>query len=408
MSTDIRDIVVIGGGLAAGKAAEAVRAEGFDGRLTVVTEEPERPYERPPLSKGFLLGRTPRDEVYVHAPDFYAERDVDVHLGDPVARIDRDAGEAVTAAGRTLRFDRLLLATGSVPRTLGLTDKSLDGVVTLRTLRDSADLAERLGRVGHVTVIGAGWIGCEVAAAARTLGVEVTMVDPLPLPLVRVLGPEVGSVFADLHRDHGVDLRLGVGVDDVNGSQAVEQVTLGDGSTVATELVVVGVGVAPRTELAEGAGLATDDGVVVDETLVTADPRIFAAGDVANAWHPSLRRRLRVEHWANALNQGSAAGRNLLGRGEAYDRLPYFFSDQYDLGLEYSGHATESAEVVFRGTPATREFIAFWVDAGRVVAAMNVNVWDVVDDLQGLIRSGATVSSERLADPDIALSALAD
>jgi 3-phenylpropionate/trans-cinnamate dioxygenase ferredoxin reductase component len=245
-----------------------------------------------------------------------------------------------------------------------------------------------------------------VAAAARTFGADVTMVDPLDVPLARVLGPRVGRVFADLHHDHGVDLRLGVGISGVRGTGTVEQVVLDDSSTQDTELVVIGVGVVPRVELAEQAGLDIDDGVLVDPTLTTTDPRILAAGDIANAWHPWLDRRVRVEHWANALNQGTTAGRNLLGAGEPYDRLPYFFSDQYDLGMEYSGLADPADDVVFRGSLDTREFIAFWLRDQRVVAGMNVNVWDVVEDIQALIRAGGAVDPDALADPDVPLTDL--
>jgi 3-phenylpropionate/trans-cinnamate dioxygenase ferredoxin reductase subunit len=218
-----------------------------------------------------------------------------------------------------------------------------------------------------------------------------------------VLGREIGLVFRDLHADNGVDLRLGVGVSAASGAGRVEQVTLTDGTVIATELVVVGVGVVPRTELVGGAGLALDDGLVVDQTLTTSDPRILAAGDVANAWHPLLQRQLRVEHWANARNQGATAGRSLLGAGEAYQRLPYFFSDPYDLGMEHCGHADSGDDVVIRGSVASREFIAFWLRDHHVIAGMNVNVWDVVDDIRSLIRSGVRVDPARLTDPEIAL-----
>lgn len=403
----IRDIVIVGGGLAAAKAAETVRTEGFDGTVTILAEEAERPYERPPLSKGYLLDETTGHEPYAHPPGFYAEHDIDLRVNDAAVEIDRAAGKVTTRAGARFGFDRLLVATGAAPRHPSFTDGPLDGLTVLRTLADSRELADRLRTADHLTVVGGGWIGCEVAAAARLLGTEVTLVDPGEVPLARVLGVEAGRVFADLHAEHGVDLRTGVGVAAVDGGDAVERVTLTDDTVIDTELVVVGIGVTPRTELAEHAGLRLDDGIVVDETLASSDPRILAAGDVARAWHPTLGAHLRVEHWANALNQGVVAGRNLLGAGASYDRLPYFFTDQYDLGMEYSGHAPRWDQVVFRGSRERREFVAFWLDAGRVVAGMNVNVWDVVDDIQRLIRSRQPIDPSRLADPDVPLARVA-
>ncbi len=407
MNDQIRNVVIVGGGLAGAKAAETARAEGFDGAITIVDDEPHRPYERPPLSKGFLAGEMPEEDVYVNPAEAYDDLDIALPLNDPVTTIDRDQRTVITAGGRRLDYDRLLLATGASARRFPLGDGDLDGILTLRTLDDSRHLGDRLRSVEHVTVVGAGWIGCEVAAAARTLGVEVTIADPLDVPLQRVLGARVGGVFRDLHADHGVDLQLGVGVSGVFGASRVEQVTLTDGTTVDTELVVVGIGAVPRTDLAADAGLKVDDGVVVDETLTTSDPAIFAAGDVARAWHPALGTHLRVEHWANALNQGKTAGRNLTGAAETYDRLPYFYSDQYDLGMEYVGHAPDTDRVVIRGDTDHRQFIAFWLDDhDRVAAAMNVNIWDVVDDLKAIIRADQQVARDRLEDPDVLLADL--
>jgi 3-phenylpropionate/trans-cinnamate dioxygenase ferredoxin reductase component len=407
MGDDIQRIVIVGGGLAAAKAVETVRDAGFDGALTLITEEPERPYERPPLSKGVLIGEQPVAEVYVHEPDFYRDHDIDVVVDDAAVEVDRGAARVTTASGRRLAFDRLLLATGARPRTLPLGDGDLDGITTLRTLADSRRLSDELSRAEHVTVVGAGWIGCEVAAAARTRGVAVSMVDPLSVPLERVLGREVGAIFGQLHADHGVDLRLGVGVSGASGGDRVEQVRLTDGTTIDTDLVVVGIGVVPRTELAEMAGLDVADGIVVDETLASSDPRILAAGDVAETWHPVFERHVRVEHWANALNQGTTAGRNLLGAAQVYDRLPYFYTDQYDLGMEYVGDAPDWDRVVLRGDPSTREFLAFWLRDRRVVAAMNVNIWDVTDGFKALITSQRQVEPAVLADPAGRLQAVA-
>jgi 3-phenylpropionate/trans-cinnamate dioxygenase ferredoxin reductase subunit len=407
MDDRINSIVLVGGGLAAATAAQTLRERGFAGQLTLVGDEPHLPYERPPLSKQVLAGTEPVETTHVRAASFYTDHGIELLTGDAVTEVDRAAGKLTTDSGRTLPFDRLLLATGASPRRLPLGEGDLDGILTLRTIDDAQRLHDELRAAEHVTIVGAGWIGCEVAAAARGQDTAVTLVDPLDAPLQRVVGPDVGAVFAGLHHDHGVDLRLGVGVSGARGGARVEQVTLTDGTTVDTGLVVVGIGVVPRTRLAERAGLRVDDGIVVDATLATEDPRIFAAGDVARAFHPGYGRDLRVEHWANALNQGRTAAANLLGDREAYDRLPYFFSDQYDLGLEYVGHADEDAEVVFRGDPGTREFVAFWVARDRVVAAMNVNVWDVVDDLKRVIAAGSAVDLAGLADPAVALADLA-
>ena len=401
---DINDIVVIGGGLAAAKAVEAVREEGFEGRVTVLADEPIRPYERPPLSKGYLVGDAEESTIYVHDDAFYTSHDIDLQLGTAATQIDREASEVLAADGTRHRYDALLIATGAEPRTLPGQD--MDGVYALRSKADSDALSAALQTARRATVIGAGWIGSEVASAARRLNTAVTIIEPLDVPLQRVLGPQVGAVFADLHRDNGVDLRTGVGLSSLRGSGAVEAVALTDGTTLETDLVIVGIGVVPRTSLAEEAGLAVDNGILTDATLRTEDPKIFAAGDVARAEHPLYGTRIRVEHWANALNQGATAGRNLLGKGEIYDRLPYFYSDQYDVGLEYVGYATQWDDVVFRGNVSKREFIAFWVRNQHVVAAMNCNIWDVVDDLKALIAADKPVDLDALADAATPLGSL--
>jgi 3-phenylpropionate/trans-cinnamate dioxygenase ferredoxin reductase component len=398
--------VIVGAGLAGAKAAEALREEGFDGRVVLVGAEPERPYERPPLSKDYLRGESPREKAYVHPAAFYAEQDIELRLGTAVEAIDPGAHELVLGAER-LRYDRLLLATGAEPRRLVIAGGDLDGVHLLRTFADADALRARLDAGGRVVVVGAGWIGSEVAASARQKGLEVTLVDPLSVPLERVLGAEVGAVYRDLHRERGVDLRLGTGVAAFEGDGRVERVRTSDGGAIDCDLVVVGVGVAPRVGLAQEAGLAVGDGILVDAGLRTSAADVFAAGDVAGAEHPLLGRRIRVEHWANAIDQGAAAGRAMLGRDVAYDRVPYFFSDQYDVGMEYAGHALGWDRVVFRGDPAGREFIAFWLADGRVVAGMNVNVWDVNEQIQELVRSRRRVDPARLADADAALGELA-
>ncbi len=399
--------VIAGASLAGAKAAETLRDEGFDGRVVLVGTEQERPYERPPLSKEYLRGEAGRDKVYVHGEGYYAEHDIDVRLGRTVTRIDTPAKHVTLDDGEQVPYDRLLIATGSEPRRLSIPGADLDGVHYLRTVGDSDAIRERLDRGGSVVVVGAGWIGSEVAASARQRGLDVTIVEPASLPLERVLGPELGAVYRDVHADHGVRLLLETGVEAFEGSEAVERVRTSDGTEVGCDFVVVGIGAEPRSQLAADAGLAVDDGILVDERLQTIVPGVFAAGDAANAWHPFYRERIRVEHWANALNQGPAAARSMLGGTDPYDTLPYFYSDQYDVGMEYAGHARTWDRVVFRGDPATREFIAFWIVEDRVVAGMNVNVWDVIDDIQGLIRARVAVDDRRLADPDVPIASLA-
>jgi 3-phenylpropionate/trans-cinnamate dioxygenase ferredoxin reductase component len=409
MATD-ETHVIVGASLAGARAAGALREEGFDGRIVLLGAEEHRPYERPPLSKAYLAGAADRDTVFVHPAEWYDERRIDLRLGVAATGLDRTAHEVVLADGSRLPYTKLLLTVGSSPRRLGVPGGDLDGVHYLRTLDDSDRLRTLVGSATRVAVIGAGWIGLEVAAVARAAGVEVTVLETAPLPLLRVLGPEIAQVFADLHREHGVDLRLGVEVAEIvdDGGRACG-VRLADGSVVEADGVVVGIGVVPNTGLARAAGLEVDDGISVDRRLRTTDPDIYAAGDVANAFHPHFGRHLRVEHWANALNGGPAAARSMLGSDHEYGRLPYFFTDQYDLGMEYTGHAAPDGydQVVVRGDLDTREFVAFWLAGGQVQAGMNVNVWDVTEDIGRLIRSREVVDRARLADPAVPLAELA-
>jgi 3-phenylpropionate/trans-cinnamate dioxygenase ferredoxin reductase component len=404
--TNDRTFVIVGASLAGAKAAETLRTEGFDGRVVLIGSEDERPYERPPLSKDYARGEVARETVYVHPEGFYAAHDIELRLGRTAVSLDTAARELALDDGERLRYDRLLLSTGAEPRRLAIPGGELDGVLYLRSVADCDALRDRLDRGGAVVVIGAGWIGAEVAASARQRGLEVTVIDPLTVPLERVLGTEVGAVYRDIHRDHGVQMLMGTGVEGFEGGTAVERVCTTDGRKLECDFVVVGVGVQPRTALAAQAGLAVDNGILVDEHLEASAPGVFAAGDAANAYHPFYGERIRVEHWANALHQGPVAARAMLGGPDVYDRLPYFFSDQYDVGMEYAGFARSWDRVVFRGDPATREFIAFWLVEDRVVAGMNVNVWDVTDAIQHLIREGVAVDDRRLADPDVSLEDL--
>lgn len=411
--------VIVGGGLAGAKAAETLRTEGFTGRVILICDERDHPYERPALSKGYLLGKEERDSVFVHEPAWYAQNDIELHLGQTVDAIDRTAKTVRFGEdGTVVRYDKLLLATGSEPRRLDIPGTDLAGVHHLRRLAHSERLRgvlQSLGRDnGHLVVAGAGWIGLEVAAAAREYGAEVTVVEPEPTPLHGVLGPELGALFAELHQDHGVRFRFGVRLTEIVGQDGmVLAARTDDGEEHPAHDVLAAIGAAPRIGLAEAAGLATADrahggGIVVDERLCTSDPDIYATGDVAAFPHALFDTRVRVEHWANALNGGPAAAKAMLGRPTTYDRVPYFFSDQYDLGMEYSGWAPPGTydQVVIRGDAGKREFIAFWLAEGRVLAGMNVNVWDVTEPIQNLIRSRAPLDADALADPHVPLDRL--
>jgi 3-phenylpropionate/trans-cinnamate dioxygenase ferredoxin reductase subunit len=404
--------VIIGASLAGARAAEALRDAGFTGLVVLIGAESEHPYERPPLSKGYLMGKDAREKIYVHSPEWYAENNIDLLLGVRAIAIDPAAHEVVLSDGGRVAYAKLLLTTGASARTLSLPGSDLQGVLYLRTARDSDRIKETFETASRVAIIGAGWIGLETAAAAREAGVEVTVLESAELPLLRVLGPEVAQVFADLHREKGVDLRLGVQVDELTGSEgAVDGVLLADGTRIEADAVIVGVGATPNTALAEAAGLEVNNGVRVDARLRTSAPDVYAAGDVANAFHPLLGKHIRVEHWANAQNQPRTAARSMLGDVEAvYDRVPYFYTDQFDLGMEYSGYVESGGydRVVFRGDPSTREFIAFWLAAdGRLLAGMNVNVWDVNDQVQSLIRAATPLDPARLADPAVPLEEVA-
>jgi NADPH-dependent 2,4-dienoyl-CoA reductase/sulfur reductase-like enzyme len=396
--------VIAGASLAGAKAAETLRDEGFDGDVVLLGAETELPYERPPLSKGFLLGHDDRDSFTVHPLDWYPEHHVDLRLGTTVTAIDRAGSAVATSDGGTVPYDKLLLATGASPRRLTFPGSDRDEVLYLRTVADSERLRAAFQGAPRVVVAGAGWIGLETTAAARSFGCPVTVLEPQPGALHDQLGPELGAVFTGLHRAHDVDFRF--------GERAVEfrpgLVITSAGAEIPADLLVVGIGAAPNDQLAAAAGLETGNGVLTDEALRTSDENIFAAGDVANSFHPLLGQRVRVEHWANALNGGPAAARSMLGQPVVYDPVPYFYSDQYDLGMECAGLPSPGRydQVLFRGDRDSLEFIAFWLKAGAVIAGMNVNVWDVNDDIQSLIRSARQVDPTRLTNPEIPLPEL--
>jgi NADPH-dependent 2,4-dienoyl-CoA reductase/sulfur reductase-like enzyme len=399
--------IIIGGGLAGVSAAEALRSEGFEGRIRLFAGEAHAPYIRPPLSKEYLKGDAERDSIFVQKPEWYADQRVELEQGVSVRSIDTDAHTVTLADDRTESYDRLLLATGASSRHLAIDGANLDGVHYLRTVEDSERLREEIASGGkRVVIVGSGWIGLEVAAAARGYGNEVTVIGREELPLDNVLGTELGEVFAALHTANGVRLLGGASTRGFDGEDGRVTAVVTGSETIAADVVVIGVGAVPNVQLAKDAALTVDNGVLTDEALRASAADVFAAGDVANAYHPVADAHLRNEHWANAIAQGKAAAKSMLGQSVVFDEIPYFYTDQFDLGMEYSGYPTltRDATVVLRGDVGKREFIAFWVFEGRVVAGMNVNVWDVNDDVQALIRSARTVDAARLADPTVPLA----
>ncbi|WP_203705524.1 NAD(P)/FAD-dependent oxidoreductase [Asanoa iriomotensis] len=416
MTTD-RVFVIVGASLAGARAAQTLREEGFDGRVVLIGAEPHRPYERPALSKGYLLGKDERQKAFANEDDFYAAQGIELRLGTRVTSVDPAAHQVTLDDAETLGYDKLLLATGSSPRTLDLPGGEGPRIHHLRTIDESEALAATLRAGDPVVVIGAGWIGLEVAAAARGFGCDVTVVETDRAPLRQVLGDEVAGVFRALHEAHGVDFRFGTQARELGGiGDRVTHAVLDDNTEVPASAALIAVGITPNVELARAAGLPVDDGVVTDAALRTSDTDVYACGDVASSYHPLFHQHIRVEHWANALNGGPAAARSMLGQDVSYDRLPYFFTDQYDLGMELAGWFPRGGydRVVFRGDPSivdgkAPEFIAFWTRHGHVLAGMNVNVWDVQDDIQKLVRAGYTgkdVDLDRLADPSVPLDTL--
>lgn len=399
-------VLIAGGGLAGASAAFALRKRGFGGRVTIVSDESRPPYERPPLSKTYLRGETPLDEAFVRPLAKYAAQGVELLSGRRAVGLDGAARRLTLDDGTALPYDALLLATGSDPRRLEVPGADLPGVHYLRRA-DNADAIRAAAAAGRaVAVVGGGWIGSEVAASLRQIGQDVTLITSSGRPLERVLGPEVADIYATLHLEHGVRLLAGHVVA-VEGTDWVTGLALADGQHLAADLVVLGVGAAPRLELARQAQLElVEGGVRVDADLRTSVPNIYAAGDIAAVWSPRYDRYLRVEHWDNAKRQGTAVAADIIGEGEAYTRTPYFYSDQFELGMEYRGFASAWDRVVIRGDVAKREFLAFWLDDGVVQAAMNANVWDSAKELGRLVGSREPVDAERLADPSFPLADL--
>jgi NADPH-dependent 2,4-dienoyl-CoA reductase/sulfur reductase-like enzyme len=406
-----RNVVIVGGGLAGAKTAEALRDKGYTGSITLLADEHQLPYERPPLSKEYLAGKAEFEKAVVHPEEWYGEKSVDLRRGVSAVAVHRDEREVELADGSRIPYDALVLATGSQPRMVRLPGADADGVLVLRNREHSDAIRAAFGAGKKLAVVGGGWIGLEVTAAARDAGTEVTVLEMAELPLLAVLGPEMATVFADLHRDRGVDLRVGVSIAEITVADGrATGVRLEDGTTIDADAVVVGVGARPRTELAESAGLEVDNGVLVDGSFRSSDPAIFAIGDIANHDHPVLGRRVRVEHWAAARYQPATAAAAVLGGDDVFSELPYFYSDQYDLGMEYVGLAMpgEYARVVTRGDVGKREFVAFWLDGDdHILASMNVNVWDIPDQVKPLIAGKVVVDPDKLADPDVPLGEVA-
>lgn len=406
----IERVVIVGGGLAGAKTAEALRDQGFGGDVVLLAAERHLPYDRPPLSKDYLAGSQSFEDGFIEPEDWYGEQRIDLRLGVHATEIDREAHQVRLDDGSTVGYDKLVLATGSTPRTLSLPGADATGVHVLRTREDADAIKAEFGEGRRLAVIGGGWIGLEIAATARNAGTDVTVLESSELPLLAVLGPEIARVFADMHREHGVDLRTEVKVEEITTKNGhASGVRLADGTTVEADSVVIGVGAAPALSLAEAAGLDIDNGVLVDASLRTSDPDVYAVGDIAHHDHPVLGHRIRVEHWNTAATQPASAVAALLGGDARYEELPYFFSDQYDLGMEYVGHAPGGsyAKVVVRGDLATREFVAHWVgEDGRVLAVMNVNIWDVPEQVRELIASGRAVDADKLTDPEVDYASL--
>jgi NADPH-dependent 2,4-dienoyl-CoA reductase/sulfur reductase-like enzyme len=408
--TNSNTFVIVGAALAGVSAAEELRKQGFDGRIVMFGREARHPYIRPPLSKDFLVGKEEADKAFVHPESWYDENSIELELGAEVTSINRYE-HTVTVRGEQVEYAKLLIATGSTPRQLQVLGATIPGIHYLRSLTDATALRAALRDGGkNVAIIGSGWIGMEVAATARELGNDVRVILNSEIPLTKAIGGELGQFFADVQAEHGVIFDRSTTVEEI--VQTVEGVVggvrVGERSVLAADLVVVAIGAAPAVELAVAAGLEVDNGILVDASLRTSDPDIFAAGDVANAFHPTIGERIRSEHWANALNQGPAAARAMLGQDVSYDEIPYAYSDQFEIGMEFSGYPPliGDATLVYRGNRDKREFIAFWMLGGRVVAGMNVNVWGVNDDVQGVIRRGNIVDVAALADPDVPLKSL--
>jgi len=399
-----RVFVVVGANLCGGTVVQTLRQEGFDGRVVLVGEEPELPYERPPLSKEYLRGEQPLDRLFLQPPSWYEQNDVEARLGIRATGVEAAARAVELSDGERLDCDALLLATGGRPRRLP--GEPLERVLYLRAIGDADRIRSQLVAGRRVVVVGAGFIGAEVAASARALGVEVTCLEMLEVPLERALGQEIGRIYAEIHREHGVDLRTGEGVDSIEKTNGGVLVRTTQGAEIEGDAVVVGVGIMPNVELGESAGLKIDNGIVVDEFCRTSVDGIYAAGDVANHFCPVFGRHIRVEHFDNAIKHGSAAAHSMMGGTEAYDDPHWFWSDQFEHNLQYAGYAAEWDELVIRGSTEDRSFVAFYLKDGVVLAALGLNRGKEVRRSMKLIRERAKPDPKLLRDDDVDLRKL--
>lgn len=398
--------VILGAGQTGGTAALELRRLGFAGSIELIGRENHAPYERPPLSKSYLAGEPYSSHDLLPHDDWYDEQDVSLRRGVNATEIDRSESHVVLGDGTRLGYDKLLITTGSQPRRLAVADDVRERVYYLRTLEDSRSIGAQLHAGARVTIIGGGWIGLEVAAVASESGCQVTVVDPHEVSLQPTLGTAVGGFFAGVHREHGVEFRFGRRLADINEVAGAAKVTLDDGTSLEADCVVVGIGAIPETGLVDSELLAADGGIRVDTQMCTDDPHVFAAGDVASVANPFYEVPLRSEHWANALMGGQIAAKSMLGLESEFDPVPFFFTDQYDLYMEYAGWVDRGQveDVVIRGDLTTRSFQAFWLVDGRVAAAMHVNRQDEgMEPLQDLIRAKVQVDRAKLADPGIPL-----
>jgi 3-phenylpropionate/trans-cinnamate dioxygenase ferredoxin reductase component len=399
--------VIVGASLAGVSAAASLREEGFEDEVILIGAEPHYPYERPLLSKEYLRGEAPFEKTLVRPAAFYEEYRIQMHLGARVTRVDPAAKVVHCESGDRFNYDKLLVATGVRNRRPPIPGLNLEGVLNLRSVEDADALRSQLVPGRRAVVVGMGFIGCEVAASLRQKGVEVVALEPSPTPLFRALGQQVGEVLAAVHRDHGVDTVFGDVVTGFEGERSVERVITRGGRRLECDFVVAAVGVEPAVECLTATGIELDDGVVVDELCRSTAADVYAAGDVANHFHPVFGRRIRIEHWQNAMRQASAAARSMLGKGRPYDDVPWFWSDQYDMNLQYAGFHRDSKQIVVRGNLARREFLAFYVTDGRVEAIAALNRGRDLRRAMHLINARTIVDPRHLEDEDVDLRSLA-